>query len=187
MKSASVLLAAGLLMSPPASADRCAHLPWRALQGHVAPGRSCGRVMLTTDIDLGKARMQWEVTIPRETRVAVTVQRLDARSGPVQIEIAGGWLLLDHQRFGWYSSESQWTAEGWREMPAQLAKRSPLSPMRIEIEVKADTVRARLDGQVLGQWKLGQRADRTAFAVWTSAPRGARSRLLVTDWSAPIQ
>lgn len=175
--------------TPAASTPRpCRPQAWTAARGTVSAGRACQVAVLTTDAgsdDRAAGRMQYRAGGAGAGRYAVTVQRLSADPGSIQIEFPGGWLVLGDGQAGVYTSEAQWATHGYRGLPAPLDRRPLTEPSRIELVVTARDVSVRIEGVAIGRWPLPDHAAVGSFAVWINGARGARARVRVSDWVVP--
>ena len=168
----------------------CRPWAWTASRGTVSAGRACLVAILTTDASGGDGapgRMQLRAGVRGLGRFAVTVQRLTADPGTIQIEFPGGWLVVGDGQLGVYTSEAQWATDGYRPMAAAADRRSLTTPVQIELVVTAGQVAVRADHADVGVWALPPHAAVGEFAVALRAATGRRARVRVSDWVVPAR
>ncbi len=187
------LAIAGALHLRPAAAERvprpCRPWAWSASTGSVSAGRACQVAILTTDASGGDGaagRMQLRAGVAGVGRFTVTVQRLTADPGTIQLEFPGGWLVLGADQVGVYTSEAQWATDGYRPLPASV-RHPPTAATRIELAVSATQVAVGIDGADLGAWPLPRHGAVGEFAVVLRATTGRRARVRVSDWFVPAR
>lgn len=167
--------------------DRCGAWDWRPVSGTLSPGERCGVVVLTGDArgaGASTGRAVYDADVAGRGRHTLTIQRLTADGGSIQIEFPGGWLLLGDGKVGLYTSESQWAADGgYQPLPASLAQRRLAERTRVELQLDDADVTARVEGVLVGRWHVGHLPARGSLAVWITAPAGQRPRLRISDWA----
>ena len=172
-----------------AAAAPCNQTAWMPSSGTRSAGSACQVVILTTDAsNAGGAvgRMTYAAGVAGTGRYAITVQRLTAPQGSIQLNFPGGWLVLGDGQAGVYTSEAQWAAEGYRRFPAALAARPATEPRRIELDVGARRVVVRIDGLELGQWAIPAHPKIGQFSAVLNGPRGVRARVRISAWVLPL-